>query len=77
MLNKGEDAKEVSISSMLEPGEWREAFTDERVAISQDQESFTALVPANGLRVFFKNSPLTNPQVIEVASRLARNKSPK
>ena len=76
MLNKGKDAKEVSISSMLEPGDWREPFTGERVVISPDQASFTALVPANGLRVFFKDTPLSNPQVVEVASRLARNKSP-
>ncbi|MEL7198824.1 MAG: alpha-amylase family glycosyl hydrolase [Pseudomonadota bacterium] len=76
ILNKGDDATNVSVSPMLEPGVWRDATTRERVTISPDQTSFTALVPGNGLRVFFKDTPLSNAEVIEAASRLARNKSP-
>jgi glycosidase len=75
MLNKGGEPTSVSLNSMLEPGQWRDAFDGEPVAIAPGQRSFSAEVPAHGIRVFFKDAPLSSKAILERARRLMRNRS--
>jgi cyclomaltodextrin glucanotransferase len=77
MLNKGNEATRVTLTTMLEPGEWRDAFSGERVLLAPDRQSFSAEVPPHGLRVFFKDAPLSNPAVLARANALMRNRSPR
>ncbi len=77
MLNKGNEAARVTLKTMLEPGEWRDAFSGERLVSAPGQQSFSAEVPAHGLRVFFKDAPLSNRAVLDRARTLMRNRSPR
>ena len=77
MLNKGDEAARITLNAMLEPGEWRDALSDDRVRLAAGQKTFSAEVPAHGLRVFFKDAPLSNRAVLDRARTLMRNRSPR
>jgi cyclomaltodextrin glucanotransferase len=77
MLNKGNAPARVTLNTMLEPGEWRDAFSGERVVLAPGRKSFSAEVPAHGLRVFFKDAPLSSDAVLDRARKLMRNRSPR
>lgn len=77
MLNKGNEAARVTLNTMLEPGEWRDAFSGDRVVLAAGQKAFSAEVPAHGIRVFFKDAPLSSRAVLDRARTLMRNRSPR
>ncbi len=77
MLNKGNEAARITLNTMLEPGEWRDAFSGERLVSAPGQQSFSAEVPAHGLCVFFKDAPLSSKTVLDRARKLMRNRSPR
>lgn len=60
LLNKGNAPRTMSVERLVEPGEWRDAITNEVVNIDA---TLTADVPAHGVRVLLRNAPLTNPKL--------------
>lgn len=75
MLNKSDRPGTVTLNTLVEPGEWRDGITGEKIAIRNGQRRFSAPVPANGVRVFFKDQPLVNAGVIRRASNLWRKRT--
>jgi cyclomaltodextrin glucanotransferase len=58
VLNKGDVARSVALDTLLQPGQWRDAFDDKRVRVGK---TLKVDVPAHGARVLFYDQPLTNP----------------
>lgn len=77
LLNKGNRPTRVALSSMIEPGEWRDGFGDSPLSVAEGTSSLSIDVPAHGLRVFFKDAPVTNATVRARAAELMRGKAPR
>jgi glycosidase len=77
MLNKGNAARPVTLRALVEPGTWRDAFSGKQITIKSGQSSFSANVPAHGLRLFLKDKPLTNTALLTRANELMQNRLPR
>ena len=70
LLNKGDAEKTLDVRNWLQPGQWRDAFNGEAVAVG---DHLSATVPAHGARVYFYDQPLTRADVRgELARRMGR-----
>jgi cyclomaltodextrin glucanotransferase len=65
VLNKGDVARSIALDTLLQPGQWRDAFDDKRVRVG---DALKLAVPAHGVRVLFYDQPLTN---VALRARLA------
>lgn len=74
LLNKDDQPAAVSFTKLIEPGKWRDGLSGETIVVAKGQRRFSAQVPANGVRVFFKDAPLTSPAVIRQARNLWRKR---
>lgn len=72
MLNKGDETQYVTLDTLVEPGEWRDAFTGEIMSVGDDQLCFSAEVPAHGVRVFIKNKPVVNKDILQQAAMMTK-----
>ncbi len=57
LLNKGDRASTIRLSRDLQPGQWRDGFSGERVDVGR---RLRIEVPAHGVRVLFFDQPLTD-----------------
>ena len=57
LLNKGDRASTIRLSRDLQPGNWRDGFSGERIDIGR---RLRIEVPAHGVRVLFFDQPLTD-----------------
>ena len=76
MLNKGNAARSVTLQTLIEPGTWRDAFSGKAITIKPGQSSFSANVPAHGLRLFLKDKPLTDAALLKRANQLMQKRLP-
>lgn len=60
LLNKGEEAADVSAQGLINHGRWEELGGDAVVVVERDQPSITLEVPAHGVRVLGFNEPVNN-----------------
>jgi cyclomaltodextrin glucanotransferase len=67
LLNKSDSARTLEVSAFLQPGEWRDGFSEELQTVG---EHLRAEVPAHGVRVFFLDRTLTR---ADLRARLARS----
>lgn len=73
LLNKGDRPARMVVSDYLEPGAWRDAFTDKTV---RARKTLTAEVPAHDVRVFFFDGAIRRDDTRERLQALMDNKSP-
>ncbi|WP_240615527.1 alpha-amylase family glycosyl hydrolase [Alteromonas facilis] len=64
VLNKGEQATHVTFDSLLNQGDWQDAFSGDSVTVVEGQP-LTVDVPENGVRVLLFNQPLSNPELLQ------------
>lgn len=62
LLNKGDSETAFAIRDYLEPGEWRAASGGQTLAIAENGV-LEAEVPAHGVRVYFRDGPVTGPEL--------------
>ncbi|WP_246189369.1 alpha-amylase family glycosyl hydrolase [Pseudoxanthomonas kalamensis] len=60
LLNKGDAEAKIALQRDLQPGDWRDGFSGERIVLG---DSATFDVPAHGVRVLFFDQPLTRPDL--------------
>jgi hypothetical protein len=60
MLNKGEQAAEVTARELVNKGRWEELGGDAVIVVSDSEPSITMEVPAHGVRVLAFNEPVNN-----------------
>ncbi|NZA26328.1 cyclomaltodextrin glucanotransferase [Luteimonas sp. SJ-92] len=65
LLNKGDAAREIEVTELLQPGEWRDGFGGGALTV---KERLLAEVPAHGVRVFLHDGP---PRRADLRARLA------
>ncbi len=65
LLNKGGQARSMTVADYLQPGEWRDGFSGQAVSVG---DALEVEVPAHGVRVFFFDQPLTR---ADIRGRLA------
>jgi cyclomaltodextrin glucanotransferase len=73
LLNKGEKSAALTVSDYLQAGEWRDAFTGERLRVG---ERLQMEIPAHGVRVLFFDQPLTRKDLRARLAESMRRKSP-
>lgn len=56
LLNKGERATNVTVTELIEPGEWRDAFSG---ALIQVQDRLDVEIPAHDIRVLVRDARIT------------------
>ena len=66
LLNKGDAARNVAIDSLVQPGDWRDAFNGAQVRIG---ERIDLEVPAHGVRVLLRDAPVDAPALRTVLAR--------
>jgi glycosidase len=77
MLNKGNAARSITLQTLIEPGTWRDAISGKAITIKPGQSSFSANVPAHGLRLFLKDKLLTNSALLKRANQLMQKRLPR
>lgn len=65
LLNKGSEASSISVARWLNSGNWRDAFSGERISVAETGGSLSLSVPANGLRVLMFDGPVNNTDLAE------------
>jgi len=55
LLNKGDTARTIRLDELVEPGDWRDGFSDGTVKLG---DALALEVPAHGVRVLFLDRPL-------------------
>src|SRR5690606_19417047 len=66
LLNKGRQPRTTTVSRMLQPGRWRDAFSGESIQVRRKLE---VEVPAHGVRVFLLDAPVTRADLRAAALR--------
>ncbi len=72
LLNKGDAARMIVVDAMVQPGLWRDAFDDGEVRIG---ERIEVEVPAHGVRVLLRETPLDAPQLLAQLSKQMQRKA--
>lgn len=78
-LNKGDDSRSVSVSTLLSAGTWRDAFGEQAFVVDSDGGELSIDVPAHGVRVLLFDQQITNPAMLRKLDRLqitARRRTP-
>lgn len=72
LLNKGDSARRMVVADYIEPGVWREGLDKRGIEIGERLE---AEVPAHGVRVFFRDAPISRPDTLQRLDALMARKS--
>ena len=78
-LNKGDDSRSVSVSTLLSAGTWRDAFGEQAFLVDSDGGELSIDVPSHGVRVLLFDQQITNPAMLRKLDRLqitARRRTP-
>lgn len=78
-LNKGDDSRSVSVSTLLSAGTWRDAFGEQAFVVDSDGGELSIDVPSHGVRVLLFDQQITNPAMLRKLDRLqitARRRTP-
>jgi len=67
LLNKGDAARSIVVDTLVQPGEWRDAFDGSDVRIG---ERIEIEVPAHGVRVLLRDAAVDAPELRAALARL-------
>lgn len=65
LLNGSDEPRDLTASSLLTPGEWRDAFTGETRKVTSAAPDLAVTVAPHDVSVFLLDGPVTNPALIE------------
>ena len=69
LLNKGDQEQTVTVDRLLSSGDWVDIDTGDTFNLAEDAASFSATVPAHGLRVLVFNDVVNNPELIAILDK--------
>jgi len=74
LLNKGDKPTRFALKKLLQPGQWRSAFSEQTYTVAGHRPKLQVRVPAHGVEVLLFENTLTEPALIEALDRLQAGK---